>query len=113
MEPSVESAKPDILFSIELTNGMQSIKELYFIEGRGSIFSHKHTKAVLLATFIFILLSGLFYLLSYSDKIVWIFLFCMAVMARGRLLIYFFYKGKRIFPMEKRGQRILKGIVQI
>jgi ABC-type multidrug transport system fused ATPase/permease subunit len=108
MELSAESANPDTLFSIELTNGMQSIKDLYFIEGRGSIFSYKHTKTVLLATLIFVLLSGLFYLLSYSDKIVWIFLFCMAVMIVVICLFIFSIRAKKYFRWKKWVNAYLK-----
>ena len=35
MNPPVETPNPDTLFSIELTNGAQSIRDLYFKEGRG------------------------------------------------------------------------------
>lgn len=108
MEPSVESANPDTFFSIELTNGMHAVKELYFIEGRGSIFSYKQTKTVLVATFIFILLSGLFYLLSYSDKIIWIFLFCMAVMIVFVCLFIFSIRAKKYFRWKKGVNAYLK-----
>lgn len=108
MEPSVESANPDTLFSIELTDGMQSIKDLYFIEGRGSIFSYKHTKTVILTTFIFVLLSGLFYLLSYSDKVVWIFLFCMTVMIVVICLFVFYLRAKKYFQWKKGVNAYLK-----
>jgi MFS family permease len=108
MEPSAEFANPNTALSVELTNGMLSIKELYFIEGRGSIFSYKHTKTVLLATLIFLLLSGLFYLLSYSDKIVWIFLFCVALIVAIFCLFIFSIRAIKYFRWKEGVNEYLK-----
>jgi c-di-AMP phosphodiesterase-like protein len=108
MEPSAEYSSPDTVFSIELTNGMQSIKELYFTRGRGSVFSYKHTKAVLLTSFIFILFSGLFYLLSFSNKIEWVVLFSLTNMVVVVCLIIFSMRARKYFKWKNSVNEYLR-----
>jgi hypothetical protein len=44
MNPPAETPSPDTLYSIELINGAQALRDLYFKEGRGSVFTYKKTR---------------------------------------------------------------------
>lgn len=53
------SAQP--LLSIELTNGVESIREFYFADGRESIFTYKPTRASFLTAVLLSVFTGVFY----------------------------------------------------
>jgi hypothetical protein len=110
MDNSAEAAGPDTILSIELTNGAKSIKEIYYANGNGSVFTNKPTKKALLGTLIFTLLSGLFYLLSFSNQVAWIFLLVLALGGVVVYLLIFSYRAKYYFKWREGVSAHLKQV---
>ena len=108
MEQSKEFADPGISFSIELINGMEAIRELYYSGGRGSIFTYKPTRTVLVTSSIFILLSGICYLFSLSNKVEWVVLFVVNVIMALFFLFRFSQVAKKYFQWMKGVDEYLK-----
>ena len=110
MDNSAGVTSSDTILSIELTNGAKSIKELYYANGNGSVFTYKPTKKALLGTLIFALLSGLFYLLSFSNQVAWIFLLVLALGGVVVYLLIFSYRAKYYFEWKRGASTYLKQV---
>jgi hypothetical protein len=113
MDTAAEAVKPDPLISIEMTNAMQSVKEIYYADGKGSVFTNRNTKRSLIWTLLFLILAGLLYLFSFSDRVALIFLF---VVASGAFLIslwFFFFRAKAYFQWKDRVESMLKGLAKV
>jgi hypothetical protein len=109
MTPPAETPNSDTLFSIELTNGAQSIKDLYFKEGRGSVFTYRKTRIPLQLTVVFIIISGLFYFLSLSsDRVPYVFIFTIASLSGIALLIRFLLNAGKYYKWKKAVKAMIK-----
>ncbi|MDO6435704.1 hypothetical protein Q4E93_34135 [Flavitalea sp. BT771] len=112
MAVSIELTGSDTVSSIKLTNGAQSIKEIYFADGKGSIFSYKPTKALLIAAIIFTVLSGVFYLLYFSYQVAWAFFFCATAVAVVYCLYLFSIRAKQYIQWKNGVNLYLKEVAQ-
>lgn len=102
MTPPAETPNSDTLISIELTNGAQSIKDLYFNEGKGSIFTYQKTRIPLQWAVVFVIIAVLFYFLSLSfDQVPYVFLFTISSLAGLVILIRFVLNAAKYFKWKK------------
>ena len=109
MNPPVETPNPDTLFSIELTNGAQSIRDLYFKEGRGSLFTFKGTRILLQLTLAAILFSAIFYFLSFSsDQVSLVVIFVLANLAALTFLLGFVRNAIKYLKWKKAVNNMIK-----
>jgi hypothetical protein len=108
MDTLAGTVNPGSIFCIELTNGFQSIKEIYFANGNGSVFTYRQTKTALLAALAFAVLSGFFYLLSFTNQVVWIFLLDLSVWAVVGFILVFSFRAEKYFKWKKGVRTYLK-----
>jgi len=107
MTPRDESPISDTVICIELTNGVQSIKELYFNEGKGSLFTYRKTRIPLQWTVVFIVISVLVYFLSLSsDQVPYVFIFTIASLIG--LLIRFLLNAGKYFKWKRAVNEMIK-----
>jgi hypothetical protein len=102
MDSSIQPTEADPFVSIELTDARESIKELYYTQGRGSIFSYKKTKRPLIAMVSFAVLSGFGYFLSFSNQIGWVVLLVLSVFFLAGSLFIFSVKARQYFQWKSK-----------
>jgi len=102
MEAPEQRTQSQISLSIELTDGAESIRKLYYAEGRGRILTFKPTKQLLRYTLLFALLSESFYLISLkSDQISLVVLFVLSTLATLTLVMVFLRHAGKYFKWKK------------
>ena len=94
--------------SIELKNGRNALAELYYVDGKGSIFLYEKTKRLIRFMIISAIFSIIFYLLSFNNEIIWIFLFVLCSLVFLICLILLIYKGNQYFQWKKNVDYFLK-----
>ncbi|HEV9038798.1 MAG TPA: hypothetical protein VGQ51_19310 [Puia sp.] len=109
MEAPEQRTQSQISLSIELTDGAESIRKLYYAEGRGRILTFKPTKQLLRYTLLFALLSESFYLISLkSDQISLVVLFVLSTLATLTLVMVFLRHAGKYFKWKKSVKAMIK-----
>ena len=109
MNPPAETPNPDILYCIELTNGPQVLRELYFKEGRGSVFTYKKTRVPLLLTLLAALFCVLYYFLSAgSNQTSYIVTFTIASLITVLFLLRFLLHARAYYEWRKGVDKVIK-----
>jgi hypothetical protein len=108
MDPSEETPNFNIPYFIDLSNGKEAMKEIYFVNGKGSFVSNRPTRNPLIALIILLLLAGFFYLLSLSNKINLIVLFTLTVILALWALIVFVRQMKAYLQWKNGVDAYLK-----
>ena len=108
MNPPAETPNPDILCCIKLTNGADALNELYFKEGRRSVFTYKKTRAPLRLTLLVPLFCILYYFLSAaSNQTSYIVTFTIANFIGVICLIWFLKNARAYFKWRKRVKEMI------
>src|SRR4030095_6093092 len=96
---------------IELKDGYNTLKDIYYRDGKGSIFTFRWTKMPIIISSIFVPLSATFYFVSllYPD-IGWIFLMTICSLIAFVGLIFIVIRGKRYLIWKISVTKYLKGI---
>jgi hypothetical protein len=109
MTSSTKTPSSDPLFSIEPTNVGQCIKELYFKNGQGSVFTYSSTRVPFLLTVVFIILSTLFYLLSVSfNQVSYVVIFTLAGLFGIAMLVRFLVNAQKYYKWKKAVNAMIK-----
>lgn len=109
MNPPVETSNPETLYSIELTNGAQALRDLYFQDGRGSVFTYKKTRGPLRLTALAVLFCTIYYFLSVaSNQISYIVTFTIASVITFLILLWFLWNARTYFKWKKGVDETIK-----
>lgn len=109
MTSAIETYDSDDLFSIEPTDVAQSLRELYFKEGKGSVLTYSGTRIPMLSTLIFIIFSALLYLLSLShEQISYVVIFVFSNLIWIGLLIRSLLSVQKYFKWKNAVDRMIK-----
>jgi hypothetical protein len=111
MTPSDETLDSDTLFSIEPTNVAQSLRDLYFKEGKGSVFTYRSTRIPMLLTLIFIIFSALLYLLSLThEQVSYVIVFTLSNLIWVWFLIRCLLNVKKYFKWRRAVDAMIKTV---
>lgn len=102
-EPGVQP-----IFSIELTNGVESIRELYFTNGKGSIFTYKPTRRPFLAAVILSVFAAVFYTNASGADTIFIFV----ILGLGAIVywILFAWRALQYGKWKSRVDRYIQSV---
>lgn len=93
-----EAPKSNYLISIELTNTAQFMKEVYFKDGQGSVFTYRETRDQLLRTLGLAALSGVFYVLSvFFEPVTYVAIFTILGFLAAVSFIWFLSNARKYF----------------
>jgi hypothetical protein len=96
-----EAPDSNTLFSIELINLAQSMKEVYFNEGQGSVFTNGKTRNQLRWTIVLMVLSTIFYFISrHIDQVAYVVIFTISGYFAVFSFIWFLLKARKYFQWK-------------
>jgi len=101
MNKVAESPGPGPAYSIELSNGAASLKEIYYANGNGNIFSYPPTRDTIRIAFGLGVTAQFFYFLSSSNKIGFVVCFTVALIAAIIYLAAFLWRANKYLKWKK------------
>ena len=110
MTPFSEATDAGQSLTIQLTNGAQAVREIYFADGRRNVLSYNLTRGPLMRAVLFAGLSALFYLLSFSNQVSWIFLLYLSMLGFVTFAVAFTYRANKYFEWKRSVNKYLKEI---
>lgn len=110
--PPPEELLPALPYSINLVNSEQATRDVYYINGRGSIFTYRPTKRALTLLIGGVLLTPLFYLLAFSNQVMWTFLLCLAGAGTILALLIFLYMAYKYFKWNNSVRACIREVAK-
>jgi hypothetical protein len=101
MDLIAESPDPSRTNAIELSNGASSLKEIYYANGKGKIFSYPPTRDTIRMAFGLGVTAQFFYFLSSSNKIGFVVCFALALIAATIYLAAFLWRANKFLKWKK------------
>ena len=95
MNEIAETRGPGTTHSIELSNGAASLKEIYYVNGNGKIFSYPPTRDTIRMAVGLVVIAQFFYLLSSSNKIGFVVCFTVTLIAAIVYLAAFLWRANK------------------
>ena len=98
-------------FKIELKDGYNALKDIYYRDGKGSIFTFWWTKKPMIASSIFVTLSVAFYFISlFYPYMGWIFLMTICTLISFIGIIFIIIRGKEYFRWKNSIEKYLEEV---
>lgn len=96
---------------IELKNGYENIREIYYLDGNGSIFTYKATRRYIPVTITSIILSACLYGIAMQfPETGWIFLFILSSGASLTLTVRTIIRSQNYLKWKKSSDQYLNGL---
>lgn len=96
-----ETPNSNTLVSIELTNSGKYMKEVYFKDGQGSVFTYRTTRKQLKWTLILAVVCAIFYIVSLSfDQVAYVMIFTITGFFGAISLIWFLLNAQKYFKWK-------------
>lgn len=112
MDTTLVPENADRISVIELTDAANSIKEIYYADGKGSILSYDPARSALLSIVVFTALSLFLYRRPMNNPGGWIFLFCLSGFIASASLVTFIYRARHYFRWKRRVNTYLKELAR-
>ena len=101
MNQVAESSGPGPAYSIALSKGAASLKEIYYANGKGKIFSYPPTRDTIRMAVGLGVTAQFFYFLSSSNKIGFVVCFALALLAATVYLAAFLWRAIKYLKWKK------------
>jgi hypothetical protein len=113
MNQVAESPGPGPAYSIELSNGAASLKEIYYANGKGKIFSYPPTRDTIRMAVGLGVTAQFFYFLSLSNKIGFVVCFALALIAAIVYLAAFLWRANKYLKWKKGVDAYLRRVDEL
>ena len=113
MDLVAEPPDPRIAYTIELSNGASSLKEIYYANGRGKILSYPPTRNTIRMVGGLAVTSQFFYLLSSSNKIGFVVCFTVTLIAAIVYLAAFLWRANKYLKWKKGVENYLRQVDEL